>query len=398
MWIFYALYPFLPVGPLPSAFCRDWPVAPVMQVAVVAPETTPLADADDRAVARVERTARSLAARGHDVTIYCTGWWSDRLDYTATRERDGVTYRAVTISPATTSYHARIPALLATARPDAVHAIDDPSAVLAARAGATLARAPLVVDWFGEDPPEERLVGPALRVADRVAAPSELVRTRVRERGVPEDRARIVPEAIDLERVRAVTPVADPPDVVAATRLDEDANLESVLLGLAELRRRDWSATVIGDGPERERYEQQAADLSIDDRVTFAGDLPRDERLAHYRAAHVFCQTARDEVFAIELLWALACGCVGVVEYQADSAAHELVERRARGFRVSTPEDIEGAIVEAGEFAEWTVDEDLAEFGEEAVTGRWLDIYRAAGASGDADPVPEPTAHDGPAE
>ncbi|WP_276260920.1 glycosyltransferase [Haloglomus litoreum] len=364
-----------------------------MQVAVVAPETTPLADADDRAVARVERTARGLAARDHDVTVYCTGWWSDRLDYTETRERDGVTYRAVTVSPATTSYHARVPALLAAERPDAVHVIGDPPAVLAARTGATLARAPLVVDWFGEDPPEDRLVGPALRAADRVVAPSELVRTRVRERGVPEDRTRVVPEAIDFDHIRAVEPVSDPPDVVAATPLDGDANLESVLLGLAELRDRDWSATVIGDGPEREAYEAQAADLSIDDRVTFAGHLPRDERLAHYRGAHVFCQTARDEVFAVELLWALACGCVGVVEYQADSAAHELVERRTRGFRVSTPEEIEGAIVEAGEFEAWTVDESLAEFDEEAIAGQWLDVYRAAGAPAAEEPIPEPAEH-----
>jgi glycosyltransferase involved in cell wall biosynthesis len=351
-----------------------------MQVAVVVPETTPLADGDDRAVARVERTAAALADRGHEVTVYCTGWWGDRLDYSDRRERDGVTYRAVTVSPATTAYHARVPALLAAARPDAVHAVGGPTVLLAARAGAALANAPLVVDWFGEDPPEGRLVAPALRAADRVAAPSELVRTRVRERGVDEDRARVVPEAVDMDRVRSVDPAGDPPDVVAATRLDGDANLESVLLGLAELRRRDWTAAVVGSGPAREAYETQAADLGIDDRVTFTGELPRDACLALYRGAHVFCQTARDEVFATELLWALACGCVGVVEYQADSAAHELVERRQRGFRVSTPEEISDRIEAAGEFERWTVDDDLAEFDGDAVAGRWLAVYRAAGA------------------
>jgi glycosyltransferase involved in cell wall biosynthesis len=368
-----------------------------MQVAVVVEETTPLAGADDRAVARVERTARGLATRGHDVTVYCTGWWGDRLDYSPTRERDGVTYHAVTVSPATTSYHARIPALLARARPDAVHAVGGASVLLAARLGASLARAPLVVDWFGEDPPDDPGVGRALRAADHVVTPSELVRTRVRERGVSEDRAAVVPEAIEFDRVRAVEPVADPPDVVAATRLDEDANLESVLLGLAELRNRDWSATVVGDGPAREAYEQQAADLSIDDRVTFAGDLARDERLAIYRGAHVFCQTATDEVFAIELLWALACGCVGVVEYQADSAAHELVERRERGFRVSTPEEISERIAAAGTFESWTLDERLETFDEAAVAERWLDCYRAAGAP-EAESAPEPAARDLPAE
>jgi len=47
-------------------------------------------------------------------------------------------------------------------------------------------------------------------------------------------------------------------DVIYARRLDEGANLESLLLGLAELRGRDWQANVIGDGPERETYERLA--------------------------------------------------------------------------------------------------------------------------------------------
>jgi glycosyltransferase involved in cell wall biosynthesis len=79
-----------------------------------------------------------------------------------------------------------------------------------------------------------------------------------------------------------------------------------MLLGLAELRGKDWSATVIGDGPERAAYEEQAADLRIDDRIDFVGACDRNERIAYYRGAHVFVQTAFRAQFATELLWALA--------------------------------------------------------------------------------------------
>ena len=365
-----------------------------MQVAVVAPELRLVTGADEeRAGARVARTARGLVARGHDVTVYGMGWQGEGSDRARTRERDGVTYHSVTILPNDDFYYPRLSARLARTRPDVVHAVGGPAAVLSGRAGAALARAPLVVDWFGEAPPEGRLVGPALRAAARVATPSELVRTRVRERGVSEGRATVVPEAIDMARVRAAEPVADPPDVVAATPLEDTANLESVLLALAELRDRDWHATVVGDGPRRAAYEAQAADLSIDGRVTFAGETPLDERLSLYRGAHVFCQTARDEVFATELLWALACGCVGVVEYQADSAAHELVERRERGFRVSTPEGISERIAAAGAYPQWDLDESVAAYDEGAVAGRWLDCYSAAGAPDETAEAPEPTPH-----
>jgi glycosyltransferase involved in cell wall biosynthesis len=349
-----------------------------MQVGVVAQWTRSYPDADRDGVERVERLARNLAARGHDVTVYCACWWNEYNEY---HESDGVTYRGVTVAPARSSFLLRVPALLALDRPDVVHVVPDPpAAVLAARVGAWLARAPLVLDWYG-DAPRGRFTRRAVRVPDRVATPSRLVQTQVRELGAHEERTRVVPEGIDLDRVRSVEP-AGGADIVAARHLDADANLESLFLALAELRTRGWRATIVGDGPERETYEQQAADLRIDDRVEFVGDVSREERIARYRAAHVFVHTATRELFATELCWALACGCVGIVEYQAGSSAHELVERRERGFRATTPEEIEEAIVEAGGLEESTVDESMTEYDYEALTGRWLDLYRDAGAKG----------------
>lgn len=346
-----------------------------MQVGVVARFTDPHVGRDG--VARTETVARDLAARGHDVTVYCTGWWQG---YDETREYDGVTYRAVTVSPARASFLTRVPALLAADRPDVVHATPDPpAAVLSACLGATLARAPLVVDWYGDEPlgdGQER----AARLPDRVVSPSELVRREVRELGASEANTLVVPESVEMDRVRSTDPAGEA-DIVAARRLDEGANLESFLLALAEYRQRGWQATVIGDGPERAAYEEQTADLRIDDRVEFVGALPREERIARYRSAHVFVHTARREQFATELLCALACGCVGVVEYQAASAAHELVERRERGYRATSPEEITDAIEDASEFERWSVDESMAGYDTEAVIDHWRSVYRDAGAA-----------------
>jgi glycosyltransferase involved in cell wall biosynthesis len=344
-----------------------------MRVVVVAARTGRYVDRDG--VARTERVARGLAARGHDVTVYCTGWWEGYDEY---RELDGVTYRAVTVSPADASFVARVAGLLAVDRPDVVHARPaPPAAVVAARAGARLARAPLVVDWYGDDP-HGRFRRRAARAGDRVVTPSRLVGTWVRELGATEEQTAVVPEMLDTSLIRSTEPAGEA-DIVAARHLDARANLESLFLALAELRDRDWTATVIGDGPAREAYEEQVADLRIDDRVEFVGARSREERLARYRAAHVFAHTATWEPFATELLWAMACGCVGIVEYQEDSAAHELVERRERGFRATTPEEVEDAIVDAGDLPEWTVDESFESFDRDAVLERWLECYRDAG-------------------
>jgi glycosyltransferase involved in cell wall biosynthesis len=342
-----------------------------MRVAVVVMETSHHRDTEGRR--HLERLATTLAEAGHEVAVFCSQWWGGN----ATRfEPEDVSYRGVTVSPTEPSFCTRLPALLAKYRPDVVHAFPTPSSVLrAANAGATLARAPLVVEWYGDHvDTDEPVSSRALGAADRFVTPSELVQTRLWEIGASADRTTIIPESIDMDLVRSVEP-AEEVDVVYAHPLDESANVESLFLGLAELRQQGWSATVVGDGPERETYEQAAADLRIDDRVEFVGSCDREQRLAIYKGAQVFVQTAFREHFAAELLWALACGCIAVVEYQAESSAHELVEQRERAFRVTTPQEIADSIVESAAMDHRTVDESLAEFDHDAVVGEYESLY-----------------------
>jgi glycosyltransferase involved in cell wall biosynthesis len=322
---------------------------------------------------RVERVATDMAARGHDVRLFCAGWWDGDA---ATREVDGVTYDAVTDTPARTSFLTRLPSMLWRWGPDVVHASPNPPAqVVAADLGSSLTRAPLVADWYGdEDLADDRTTRLAAARPDAAVAPSELVRTQVREWGATEDGSLVLPEGIAFDRITEVEP-EHRADVVTAHPLDGSANVESVLLALAEFRDRGWQALVVGDGPRREEYEQQAADLRIDDRVVFAGDLPREERIAAYRGAHVFAQTATRECFATELLWAMACGCVGIVEYQAESSAHELVSGRERGFRVTSPEALADEIVAAGDLPSLTENDAFREYDREAVCERYVDLY-----------------------
>ncbi|PSQ31513.1 glycosyl transferase family 1 [Halobacteriales archaeon SW_6_65_46] len=349
-----------------------------MRIAVVAFETS---HRTARAgIARTETLARALSRRGHDVTVFCAQWWYGP-DAGPWRVDDDLRFRRIDIAPDVPTAVARLPAQLARFGPDVVHATPTPPAVLvAARAGATLARAPLVCDWYGDERFDSPLDGPARRAPTHSIVPSEYVESGLRERGVSSDDLTVLPEFLAFETIESVDPAGEA-NIVAGRRLDADANLESLFLGLAELRREDWSVTVIGDGPARSEFEQAAADLRIADRVTFVGDIPRAERIAHYRSAHTFVHTARRESFATELMWALACGCTGVVEYQGDSAAHELVERRPRGFRVTTSEEIAGAIQDARELDRRTIDRSLSAFDREQVLGRLIGLYRELDAS-----------------
>lgn len=354
-----------------------------MQVAVVSRD--PPVRTERTGTRRLGRLASALGDRGHEVVVYCVGWWDEEASGRRI-EFDGLRYEGVTFERSRLFY-SRLPGLMARHRPDVIVASPTPPATaVAAAIGGTVARAPVVCDWYGDEPFETgRWLGPAARLPTRVVAPSELHRTRVRELGAGESETVVVPQSIDFSLVES-TPPADRREVVFASRLDGDANLESLLLALAELRgREDWSATVIGDGPDRADYESQADHLSITDRVEFVGDLDREARVARYRGAHAFVQTGRRVHFAEELLWALAAGCVGVVEYQVDSSAHELVERRPRGIRVTDMEALDDAIEDAWTLPYRDLDEDFRTFDHTAVTERYLELFRDCGVNVDVD-------------
>lgn len=336
-----------------------------MRVALVAMRTVHFAET--RGAGRVRWLARGLQDRGHDVTVFCTQWWDG---YAETFVHEGITYRGVTTGSAPGSFAARLPFVIARWHPDVIHAWGVPPAiVLAGSAAGRLASAPLIVDLFGdEDYPDTRRGRAALRAPDLTVAPSELVLSRLRDAGLTGPTAR-VPEPIEFDLVEATPPV-EAAEFVYARRLDDEANLGSFLLALSDLDE-GLAVTVVGDGPARERYRAQARDLGLTG-VEFVGDLPRTDRIARYRGARTFVHTATWAPFADELCWALACGCVGVVEYQADSAAHELVDGHERGLLATDDEAVTDALLAAREFPHLTMDDAFSRYDDGAVLDAYL--------------------------
>jgi glycosyltransferase involved in cell wall biosynthesis len=327
------------------------------------------------ATERTRRVAEALAARGHDVTVCCARWWGGTIPEF---EQSGVTYRAVTDEPSAGSFGSKLPFHVLKTKPDIVQAVNSPPGhVLAAKRACRFLRVPVVVDWWEDADDDWVGYKRAVRAASRIFVPSELVRTQVREHGAPDARVETIPESIDIDLVRD-SPVDRRADIVYANDLDDGCNVESFLLALAELRRQTWRAVVIGDGPLRETAERTAADLRIDDRVVFVGDLPPAEFVPILKGARVFAQTAEHEPFATELLWALACGCIGLVEYQAGSSAHELVTGEGRGRRVTSPQELASAISASADEPHRSRSENYEAYDHAAVLDRYLETYREA--------------------
>jgi len=66
---------------------------------------------------------------------------------------------------------------------------------------------------------------------------------------------------------------------------------------------------LVGSGNDRARVEIMSRDLGVAEMVTFAGCVPDEEIVDHYRLADLFAMPSNGEGFGIVFLEAMACGC-----------------------------------------------------------------------------------------
>ncbi|WP_315787340.1 glycosyltransferase family 4 protein [Fischerella sp. JS2] len=132
---------------------------------------------------------------------------------------------------------------------------------------------------------------------------------------------------------------------------------------------------VIGRGDDQPRLAKLAQDLGVSDRVVFAGFVPTEELVEHYRLADAYIMPSQ-EGFGIVYLEAMACG-VPVLSGDADGSAEPLQDGKL-GWRVPhrDPDAVAAACIEIlkGEDqrcnGEWLREMAIANFGIEAFQKR----------------------------
>lgn len=120
---------------------------------------------------------------------------------------------------------------------------------------------------------------------DAVVTPSQFVRDLALAHGFSRERTHVVRHFVEL-----------PPPAAPAMRMGHGIacvgsllpkkGVDLLLRALALVRRTDWSARIVGDGPERPALEAMCRTLGLQDRVTFLGTCAparRDEVLAAAR-------------------------------------------------------------------------------------------------------------------
>ncbi len=177
----------------------------------------------------------------------------------------------------------------------------------------------------------------------------------LRQRGIPADRIRFLPNGLDLDwqnlspdrsAARASLGIAAEAEVVLfLARLVPSKRPEDVVRAAAEVVRERGDAVfvVAGDGPEREACQRLSDELGLGSRIVFAGSVAHERVPELMAAADVFVTTSSLTNMAIPTCEALICG-VPVVAYNTGDT--ERVVRDGQTGRLVPDADV-GALATA---------------------------------------------------
>jgi glycosyltransferase involved in cell wall biosynthesis len=128
-----------------------------------------------------------------------------------------------------------------------------------------------------------------------------------------------VPNGVDIQPFRQAANKEDRaqfgfnPDqvlLIYVGRLGPEKNLSFLMRSFAGTAKAydHIGLLLVGDGPERQDLQEQAAYLKIDDRVHFAGSVPYDQMPSYLCMADAFVTASITEVHPLSVIEAMAAG------------------------------------------------------------------------------------------
>jgi glycosyltransferase involved in cell wall biosynthesis len=137
------------------------------------------------------------------------------------------------------------------------------------------------------------------------------------------DGIKIIPNGVDLEKIKSISPSLVSSDVIFAGRLIKEKNVDLLLhaFHLFLLKHPDHVMMIIGEGPEKDAVTTLIYKLHLEDNVRFIGFLEfHEEIIAYMKSSKICVLPSTREGFGITALEALASGLpVVTIDHKANA-------------------------------------------------------------------------------
>ena len=235
-------------------------------------------------------------------------------------------------------------------RPNAILAFFGVPSGVAAWLWSLVIRTPYIVLLRGGDVPGfrpydfavlHRLISPILRLVWKRAYGVVANSRGLKDLGLvfePKIAIKVIPNGVADMGISAKRKWA-PAHMLFVGRLVYQKGLDILFEALANLKKKKWTLTIVGDGPRISWLEQRATDLGIIDRIHFSGWQSREQLPHHYQEANLFVYPSRHEGMPNALLEAMSAGLPCVASNIAGN--EELIDSGVNGFLVESENSAE---------------------------------------------------------
>lgn len=154
------------------------------------------------------------------------------------------------------------------------------------------------------------------------------------------DLAAFTPEKNDAERSQLLNQYKKPfPHLVYVGRISHEKSIQALLDALLTLKKQGQNVylTVIGDGPDKSKYEAFVLREGLKDLVQFTGMIPPEEVPHYYHLADFFVSFSKTETQGLTYIEALASG-LPVIAWR-DVHLKAWIQPNKNGILFDTPED-----------------------------------------------------------
>lgn len=200
----------------------------------------------------------------------------------------------------------------------------------------------------------QQLVRWNLSRVDRVASTSQAMAEQIATVCPELDDVLVTPFGVDMTHFAPRSAPKLSEDVVIGTikTMSDTYGVDTLIRSVHALIHRDvyehtqLSLVLVGDGPDKARYQKLVTDLGLSDYVTFVGRVAHDDVVNWLHKLDVYVALSRHESFGVAIVEAQACGLPVVVSRVG--GLPEVVEEGVTGFVV----DIDNAQQAADKLAE----------------------------------------------
>jgi len=147
-----------------------------------------------------------------------------------------------------------------------------------------------------------------LRHADRLVAVCSQAQQDAQKNGIPASRLLGIPNGVDIDYFKPAHHLRINNLISFVGRLDNMKGVDVLLNAFSLLKKKQKDALlyIVGNGPDREKLEAMARDLSIKERVVFTGEI--HAVLEQLQKSAVFVLPSFSEGLSNVVLEAMACG------------------------------------------------------------------------------------------